>query len=54
MKIPEPIVSFINKSVLLENFCLPHFYPKIDSFEEFQIGYKLNGNSGEKITRLSR
>ena len=50
MKIPELIVSFINKSISLENFCLPHFYPKIDLFEEFQIGYKVNGNSGEKIT----
>ncbi|MEN7547206.1 hypothetical protein AAG747_04760 [Rapidithrix thailandica] len=50
MKIPEKIKEFIEKRIELENFCLPHFYPEIDSFEAFQVGYKIHGNTGEKIT----
>jgi len=50
MKIPEQIRDFITQKLLLENYCLPHFYPKLNAFDEFQIGYKINGNTGEKIT----
>ena len=48
MDIPQEIKDFISRAVELENFCLPHFYPKVNSFEDFQIGYKTNGNTGEK------
>ncbi|MCD8416103.1 SMI1/KNR4 family protein [Tenacibaculum dicentrarchi] len=50
MNIPKEIEEFILKKVELENFCLPHFYPTLNSLEDFQIGYKSNGNTGEKIT----
>ena len=50
MDIPQEIKDFISREVELENFCLPHFYPKLNSFEDFQIAYKTNGNTGEKIT----
>ncbi|MDH7444806.1 SMI1/KNR4 family protein [Aquimarina sp. 2201CG14-23] len=50
MKLPKEIQEFISKGVELENYCLPHFYPELDSFEDFQIGYKVNGVSGEKET----
>ncbi len=46
--------SEIKKSVKLNNFCLPHFYPKINKFIDFQIGYKIDGNTGEKITGEKR
>lgn len=50
MNIPEEIQKFINKGALLENYCLPHFYPTLNSFEDFQIGYKIHGRTGESIT----
>ncbi|WP_299442684.1 SMI1/KNR4 family protein [uncultured Aquimarina sp.] len=50
MNLPEDVKDFINKKVELENYCLPHFYPELNSFEDFQIGYKINGISGEKET----
>lgn len=50
MNIPKQIKEFLTKRIELENFCLPHFYPSINSFEDFQIGYKTNGNTDEKIT----
>lgn len=50
MKLPELIKQFITKKIELINYCLPHFYPEVDSFESFQIGYKIHGNTGEKIT----
>lgn len=50
MKLPNLIKEFITRKIELTNYCLPHFYPEIDDFESFQIGYKINGNTGEKIT----
>lgn len=50
MNIPKEIKEFISKKVELENYCLPHFYPTLNSFKDFQIGYKTNGNTGKKIT----
>lgn len=50
MEIPSEIKKFITKKIKLENFCLPHFYPNISNFSDFQIGYKVHGNTGEKIT----
>ena len=50
MKIPKEIKEFIAESIELENLCLPHFYPDVNSFEKFQTGYKINGVTGEKIT----
>jgi len=50
MKLPQKLQEFINKKIVLENYCLPHFYPKKNLFEDFQIGYKINGNNNEKIT----
>ncbi len=50
MDIPNKVKEFIAKKIELENFCLPHFYPEINKFEDFQIGYKVHGNTGEKIT----
>ena len=51
MKLPEPILDFINQKIKLRNYCLPHFYPTPESFDKFQIGYRIDGNSGEKITK---
>ncbi|MFC5046542.1 SMI1/KNR4 family protein [Aquimarina hainanensis] len=50
MEIPDEIKEFIAKKITLENFCLPHFYPEPDTLNDFQIGYKIHGNTGEKIT----
>ena len=50
MEIPIEIKEFIKKKIELENFCLPHFYPEINNLNDFQIGYKIHGNTGEKIT----
>lgn len=50
MEIPNEIKEFVAKKVELENFCLPHFYPEINNLKDFQIGYKIHGNTGEKIT----
>jgi len=50
MVLPKEIKDFIQKKIELENFCLPHFYPEIGTFDDFQIGYKIHGNTGEKIT----
>jgi len=50
MNLPREIQSFISEKVELENYCLPHFYPELNSFEDFQIGYKINGVSGKKET----
>lgn len=50
MKLPKEIEDFISRKIELENYCLPHFYPDLDSFEDFQIGYKTNGNTRGKIT----
>jgi len=48
--IPNEVKEFITKKIKLKNFCLPHFYPEINKFDDFQIGYKVHGNTGEKIT----
>lgn len=50
MEIPNEIKEFITKRIELDNFCLPHFYPEINNFNDFQIGYKIHGKTGEKIT----
>jgi len=50
MTTPKQIKEFIQKEILLENFCLPQFYPEEGKLLDFQVGYKTNANTGEKIT----
>ncbi len=57
MKIPQEIQNFINQKIEVENFCLPHFYPKTSSFqdvEKFQDGYKINSHTGKKLTGIDK
>jgi hypothetical protein len=48
--LPDIIKKFIVQKIELENCILPQFYPTLDSFEEFQIGYKVHGLTGENLT----
>ncbi len=50
MVLPEVIKNFISQKIELENLCLPHFYPDLNSIQDFQIGYKIDGISGKDIT----
>lgn len=50
MEIPNEIKAFIAKKIELENFCLPHYYPDLNNFNDFQIGYKIHGKTGEKVS----
>ena len=50
MNLPNEIKEFLLKKVEFENYCLPHFYPEPDAFDEFQIGYKIDGVSNKDIT----
>ncbi len=57
MKIPQEIQNFINQKIEVENFYLPHFYPKTSSLqdiEDFQNGYKINNHTGEKLTEIKK
>jgi len=51
MKIPNSVKDFIEQKIeILEISTLPQFYPKLESFENFQLGYKVNAKTGEKLT----
>jgi hypothetical protein len=50
MPLPQQLLDFISQKIELENYFLPHFYPTPESFDAFQIGYRVDGNTGEKIT----
>jgi hypothetical protein len=45
----QKIAHFINQKIKFDEiYCLPHFYPELDRFDEFQAGYKYNGITGEE------
>ena len=50
MKIPEKIEEFIKQRIEFEVYRLPQFYPDLKSFDNFQIGYKVHGLTGENLT----
>jgi hypothetical protein len=50
MELPKQIADFIAREIKLTNYCLPHFYPTLESFNTFQAGYKFNSLTGEKLT----
>ena len=50
MELPARILDFINQKLELTNYCLPHFYPTSETFDRFQIGYRTDANTGNKIT----
>ena len=50
MNLPEQIKNFVNQRIVLDNYCLPHFYPTPESFQDFQAGYKFNPVTGENLT----
>lgn len=53
MKIPKEIRAFVRKKMKLKNYCLPQHYPRVGllgNFEKFQVGYKVDGLTGKKLT----
>lgn len=50
MELPKALQQFLSEPIVMEMMCLPYHYPEINQFEDFQDGYRINGNTGEDLT----
>lgn len=50
MELPEKIKNFIQEKTEMTNMTLPWNYPSIDTFDDFQAGYRFDANTLENLT----
>jgi hypothetical protein len=49
MNISQEVKEFIEKKIVFNNMCLPWHYPTVETFEQFQAGYRYNGITLESL-----
>lgn len=55
MQIPQEIKKFIDKKIIFDNrLIMPWFYPETEKFDDFQSGYKIDGEDEDGILNFKK